>query len=199
MSEIAKVIDAVITGGLAPAAKAAGFTKGGRNFWRTDGDAVLVTNVQASRSNDANLGTFTINLGVWFPAVGARADLPVPDPKRPSEPSCPIRTRLGAVMPGGADRWWTVTATTNVADVAREVATAWQTFGLAWLEANRDLGIVADRLAAAGPSFLAIQFRVAQGRLDDARQLLARLQNDASVFPGHRDHVTAWAVKHGLA
>ncbi len=199
MSAVAKIIDAVIAAGLAPTAKAAGFAKGGRNFWRAERDAVLVTNVQASRHNQGDAGEFTLNLGVYFPAVGARADLPARDPARPAEPDCQLRQRIGHVMPTKDDHWWWVDGSTNSLVLGTEVADIWRRGGLAWLEANRDLDTAADRLAAAGPPFLAIQFRVAQGRLDDARQLLARLQNDASVFPGHRDHVTAWAVKHGLA
>jgi len=198
VSAVAKIIDAVIAAGLAPAAKAAGFAKGGRNFWRAERDAVLVTNVQASRHNQGDAGEFTLNLGVYFPAVGARADLPARDPARPAEPDCQLRHRIGQLMSTKGDHWWQVDGSTNTLALATEVADIWRRDGLAWLEANRDLDDAADRIAASDRLFLGIQFRVAQGRTADAKLLLDRLQNDATTFAGHRQHVAAWATKHGL-
>ena len=198
MSLPEQLIDAVIAAGLAPAAKAAGFKKQARTFRRRDGEAILVTNVQASRSNLGDHGRFTVNLGVFFPAVDARSSVPERDPARPSEPGCQLRRRLGELLPAAEDRWWDVTPGTDATALGREIADLWRGFGVPWLEGHRELGPVADRLVQADQLWLAIQFRMAQERRDDARALLERLLADPTKPPGHRDHVAGWARTHGL-
>src|SRR5215217_1628112 len=108
MSEIAKLIDDTIRGGLAPVLKQDGYRKSGRTFHAVRPESVLVVNVQASTGNVGSVGRFTINLGLYLPAVetvlngtGAMAALP-------KEYECTVRTRLKHNGIGGTDQWWEI-------------------------------------------------------------------------------------------
>ncbi len=69
MSVIAMRIDGIIRARLAPLLKEARFKKQARNFRRAHNDHTDVINVQAFRYNDAAHGRFTVNLGVYYPAI----------------------------------------------------------------------------------------------------------------------------------
>lgn len=58
--------------GAAPDVEGVGLQKHGRTFVRDTGAAAQIFNVQASQWNQGAEGNFTLNLGVYFPAVAER-------------------------------------------------------------------------------------------------------------------------------
>ena len=98
MSEVARRIDEVIRTGLAPALKAQGYKKAARTFRRREPGHTLVVNVQGSSWNSDADGSFTLNLGVYFPTVVPFLDW-MRAVERPTEPDCVVRQRIGFVMP----------------------------------------------------------------------------------------------------
>jgi hypothetical protein len=136
-SEIGRKIDLVASGELGMRLKAHGYRKKGRTFHRRTEESVCIVNVQASQSNIGSTGTFTINLGVYFPGIEEPLTGGSPsDP--PREYDCTLRQRLGGLMPEtGGDRWWSVGS--DVATVSEDVAEAWRVFGRPWLDGNATL------------------------------------------------------------
>lgn len=87
MSDVGKLVDLIAREALAEPLKAAGYRKDGRTWRRRTGESVLVVNVQASRWNDQSGGQFTLNVGVYFPALAEQlAIYPVAD--KPAECDC---------------------------------------------------------------------------------------------------------------
>jgi hypothetical protein len=136
-SEIGRKIDLIANGELGARLKAHGYRKKGRTFHRRSDESVCVVNVQASQSNVGSTGTFTINLGVYFPGIEEPLTGGAPsDP--PREYDCTLRQRLGGLMPEtGGDRWWSVGA--DVGAVSEDVSEAWRVFGQPWLDAHATL------------------------------------------------------------
>ena len=136
--EIGKRIDETIRLGLAPLLKQQGFSKSGRNFHRLTGAVWQVVNVQASQGNSDASGKFTINVGVYVPQVAVLAGQ-APIAGKPKEYDCTDRERLGELMPGGADHWWALLPSTDLAALAAQVSEAVSVYGLPWLEAQASI------------------------------------------------------------
>ena len=49
------------------------------------------------------------------------------------------RERLGELMPGGADHWWALLPSTDLAALAAQVSEALSVYGLPWLEAQASI------------------------------------------------------------
>ncbi|WP_273430722.1 DUF4304 domain-containing protein [Chitinibacter tainanensis] len=71
MRKIADLIDGVIKLGIADFLKRHGFKKSGRTWHLMQGENWLIINLQASTSNVGCQGKFTINVGVYVPAIAA--------------------------------------------------------------------------------------------------------------------------------
>jgi hypothetical protein len=117
-----------------PMLKALGFSRKGKTFHRIEGDGIQVINVQSSMSNQGQDGKFTVNLGVYFPALeglwqGEASSKPV-------HYACHVRERIGSLFPSKRDHWWSVGFLTNLADVSADVAFAMSKHGLPWLDAH---------------------------------------------------------------
>jgi hypothetical protein len=116
MSERGKLIDDVTRPGLAIAPKKLGYRKSGRTFYQVHDARTEIVNVQASKSNMGDMGdtgTFTINLGVYFPAVATITNaLPITG-VFPKEYDSTVRKRLGMLVDGDRDFWWTVDSDAN--------------------------------------------------------------------------------------
>lgn len=91
---------------VAPVLRAAGYSGSGQNFHRRIGSNWAAINVQRGSSSTSAELTFTVNLGT------ASTEVRIEDGWDPDEPAaeveCHWRTRLGALLPGHHDRWWTV-------------------------------------------------------------------------------------------
>src|SRR5262245_58254178 len=105
MSEIADLIDTVVRLGLAPHLRSSGFKKHSRTFTFETGACTQIVNVQASQANIGSEGRFTLNLGVYFPAVAKRRVM-VARGAYPKEYEGTLRARIGSLMPGNRDHWW---------------------------------------------------------------------------------------------
>ena len=109
MTVTAKVIDKVVASSLTPRLKALGFRRKGRHFCLSRAAAFACASVQASQWNAGSSGSFTVHLGVYFPALahlfGRTEPVTFPLP-----PHCelPLRVRLPRLA-FGSDRWWEVT------------------------------------------------------------------------------------------
>lgn len=197
MSEIARRIDEVIREGLAPVLKAYGYKKDRRNFRRREAECTRVVNVQGSAWNADNQGSFTINLGVYFPAVVPFLDgMRVTD--RPAEVDCVARERIGYLLPAQRDYWWDVSSETDPGALAREVREAWEQFGAAWMDAHssmqaaRALALKHNLPYWAAAISLALEEREAAGSyLEEA---LVAAKRSATVTARLRD----WGGRHGI-
>ena len=200
MSELGKAIDRIASL-LHVELRARGFTKSARTFRLRGEECTQVVNMQASTSNMGVGGRFTVNLGVFFPAVAEV--LPWPAPKALKEHNCQLRERLGLLLPDPRDRWWQVSLDAPVAPIAEEVREAVVTYGLPWLEARSTLeagldSIVHSRRYSSGLD--AAAFCIALGRLEEAAIYLARAR-DEFIGKGKdeaADRWLAWGEEHGV-
>jgi uncharacterized protein DUF4304 len=146
MTQIADVLKSAIALGLQPLLKGEGFRKNSTQFYRRTEDALEVLHVQSSQWNTADSGRFTINLGVHFPAVARclKGEDPMPDP--PQEAYCVLRERIGLLLPGHNDYWWTITPATVPAELAKTLSDVCQEYALPWLTKHRDLRTAAGEL-----------------------------------------------------
>jgi hypothetical protein len=189
MSEIGRVIDRVAADALTNPLKAAGYQKAGRTWRRRVTDAVQVVNVQASRHNFGADGRFTLNAGVYFPALAARLGL-FPPTDAPEESDCHVHTRP---MPLGKN-WWKVRAP----GAAKTDEEGGRVLGavLSWLDRVVDLERARDELIRHGPLWWAA---AASLELDDhaaAARLFA--QAVASAAAGKADELQRWGRANGL-
>lgn len=196
MSPIAESLDAILRLGPAPAAKAAGFSKSGRTFRRRIGDCIQVTNLQASLTNSGTTGSFTLNLGLYFPKAAALHS-PAPVSDRPSESLCQLRQRIGGLMPGSEDHWWQVTPATALEPLAADVARHWVQAGLPWLERFVTPEAAAAELVRRGVRFDAAVLYLSHGDRAAAERLVQEvLLSQENTL--HRQYVAAWAREQGL-
>jgi uncharacterized protein DUF4304 len=195
MSEIARIIDAVLTESLVPALKAARYRRSARTWRRVDPASTRVVNAQGSSWNTADMGQFTINLGLYFPELAPLVAWGRTS-ERPTEPACQVRMRIGHLMPGGLDRWWKLGPTSDVAALAAEVREAWDRYAVPWLEAHDDLE-AARPLVAAQYAYGDAALSLALGERADAERLI-RAALAGSTQRGRTDVILAWAQQHGF-
>jgi hypothetical protein len=91
-----------------PALRAAGYAGSGQDFHKEIAGNWAAINVQRDRHSTADELHFTVNLGTASTAVRIEDGFAPDEPAR--EIDCHWRNRLGALLPGGRDRWWTVRA-----------------------------------------------------------------------------------------
>jgi hypothetical protein len=192
MEPIAHRIDRAMKHALVPDLRRSGFKGSGRTFHRRLDYAVQVVNVQASMSNFADTGRFTINLGVFFPEVAAFID-PGRVPERPKEYQCTIRARIGKPMDAATDYWWSVGPNTIDSQLGDEVAKTFFTYGLPWLERYSSLPAVPEALGRdvlVRAACLAVL-----GRRHDAQALVrASIAED----PERTAYLADWSRRRGL-
>ncbi|HEY3117430.1 MAG TPA: DUF4304 domain-containing protein [Chloroflexota bacterium] len=221
MSEISRVIDRVAGDALAAPLKAAGYRRDGRTWRRHVGDNVQVVNAQASRYNVGANGRFTLNAGVYFPALAARLGL-FPPTDAPGEGDCHVRTRPRP--PGWRRDWWKVRAAgvatpdqeagrvlgavfswldrmadrrasrTN-ARATQDVRQALERYALPWLERLIDLRSARDELARSGPLWWAAAASLELGEHATAAALFAKA---LATTPARADNLRSWGRANGL-
>jgi hypothetical protein len=192
MSEIAQRIDEVIKIGLVDLLKLQGFKKAGRNWHRAEGDNWLIVNVQASTSNVAAGGKFTVNLGVYITAVELLAGQAATVGK-PTESQATVRERLG-VLAHGSDSWWTIEQSSDLDAIAADIGDKMLSLGLPWLNAHVDISHVAAALENT-PSLRAVSAALLAGDRDGAAN---RLQKATVSRPAAQKHFAAWAARNGV-
>ena len=200
MSEISQTIDAAIEL-LRPAMKQQGYAKSGRTWRRRREDCVQVVDVQASPWNSGEAGSFTVNLGVYFPAVAELVGEP-PVQSAPSEMYCQLRERIGFLMPASSDFWWEVRPGLPLLEVADELLAAVSTLGIPWLDSHSSYSAALDaRSPATGPHGLqTVALCILLGRAEEASahltEQVARLAEMGRTDAVERD--LTWGQEHGV-
>ena len=95
-----------------------GYRRAGSVFSRTSEDLVHLVEVQSSRSNTDLEARFTVNIGIFAPAV-VYAD--VRDTTRPSIPGAHWRRRLGSLSLEKKDLWWSARTRAEAETVAHDI------------------------------------------------------------------------------
>jgi len=219
VSEIGRVIDRIAADALAAPLGAAGYRRAGRTWRRRLSDAVQVVHIQSSRSNMGANGRFTLNAGVYFPALAARLGL-FPPTDAPGEADCHLRRRP---MPPG-QHWWRVrapgvampdpeagrllgavfswldrradqrAARTN-ARATEELHEALERYALPWLERVADLSSARDELARRGPLWWGAAASLELGEHAAAASLFARA---LAAAPAKAEVLGRWGRANGL-
>ena len=194
MSGSAKRIDAIIRAELAPILREVGFKKKARNFRREHADRIDVINVQASRYSDASSAKFTVNVGVYYPAIAEMSDA-LPVKGAPKEYDCTVHARIGALREDRRDFWWTIEPSSDDGAIAKDLAQNVRDYCLPWLEHMGDLDAVKDTMVSKSRSFIAAAIALHQGNRSEAQDLFDRALNEQ---PLAKSRIVAWARKHAL-
>jgi hypothetical protein len=190
LSAIGKRIDAVAGAHVAACLKSAGFRRKGRTFHRLHDDRTDVVNIQGSKWNAGRTGEFTVNVGVFYPAVSRLVDSWTVA-GLPTEAECTVRSRLGMLMPGGQDTWWKLRASTSEDKLSATVAEALSDYGLPWLDRMGDMAAVKDEV----PALTCAAIALLEAHREEALRHLRRYCEEA---PLNADRARQWGIEHGL-
>jgi len=190
------LIDTTIRNGVAQELKAAGFKKEDRTWRRPAALGTQVLNIQANKWNEASDGSFTINLGVYFPAAVTLHGRGEPT-ARPFEYDCFVRERIGFLRPEGSDFWWTIGASTNLELLGQQVASDLVRYGLPWLESVSSYAGARQYLAGTKSWFSAALLSLL---LDEQEVANSFFQSaiDATMTAGTRQRLIDWGARMGL-
>lgn len=171
--------------------KADGFTRRGNHLFRDLGGTIQAFNFQSSRWGSRDSGSFTVNLVVtseWLYTCWIGRCLPA----NPATALFPIQMRIGSLMPEQRDWWWEVSETTNLENLATEVANVLVNVGLPFLERfgtpeamlqtvreSRGLPGLTPPMVTLVHAILAAQI----GCANEAREQLAKADLDAANSP----------------
>ncbi|HWY08192.1 MAG TPA: DUF4304 domain-containing protein [Candidatus Acidoferrales bacterium] len=211
-SALALTVTQAVKLGLAPLLHKDGFKKRGTNFYQITPESNRLVFVQSSQWNSSSRSRFTIELGLYFPAIDAvtnetwtRAGAKQWNPKIYN---CQLRQRIGFLMPVGGDFWWTVTPSSDANELALEMAKAWQQYGAAWMRSNADLPYAATRLEAESGFLLAAQARLALGERAKAsrlaKQYVVSLTKEAphpanaAIIEKYLAEIRGWCARHEM-
>ena len=220
--EIGKLINRIVDTAIAAPLAAAGFKRAGRTWRRfLDEGVVQVVNVQWSPRSGGVEGWFTLNAGVYFPAL-ARSLAMGAVTASPKEFECHVRYR--PLLPGRGG--WTVrvpgaakldpdlgtgriAAFFNWLDqradrkapaqhekATRELRESLEQHGFPWLERVSTIRGARDEFMRRGPSFWAAHASLVLGERDEARQILER--ELARAKPEYAETLREWGGKNGL-
>jgi len=106
---------------------------------------IQVVHVQASRWNTPDAARFTIDLNVVLPAFH-ESWTGTPMPKNPASAAPICSYRIGLLMEDGKDRWWEVSANSNIATIGKEVVEAIRDLGLPALNEASNLDWLLEKL-----------------------------------------------------
>jgi Domain of unknown function (DUF4304) len=212
VSAAAKRTKLIVDQGLSPLLKQSGFRKDSTHYWRYEGEALQVINVQSSQWNTASSARFTLNIGVHFSSVAKMLYGKDPMPATPKEYYRLLRGRIGSLMPAARDHWWIVTSETDIAASAAELAAACKEYVFPWLEKVKSVSGAADEMEKSKLMGLwnAAAARLVLGERERVAQLVAAAieayKTDADATHPANAELTAkriaellqWAASHGL-
>lgn len=192
---------------LDPALKRAGFIRKARTWNRQRADFTDVVDVQASRWDSQGAVTFTVNLGVFVPAIyGAAWQKTPPDFIR--EVDCNVRLRLGALLadsPGSKqrDRWWTVSKPSDLETVGQDVAASLVSRAIPFLGQLDSLSAIHDFLSnepavKTQDPLRRLYLAVVKAELGDVAASARMLGELYATAPAWRDRVLAAAGQLGI-
>lgn len=112
-----------------------GLKGSGRHFEQPSETDWFLVGFQGSKFNTKETAKYTINLTVvsraaWKAARAGRPHLPVRPRANISYGPFGWNSRIGTLMPGGQDRWWTLTASGPTEVVGAEMLAALTDWGL---------------------------------------------------------------------
>lgn len=117
-----------------------GYRKTGPVFSLNLGEVIHLVEVQTSRQSTANEVKLTVNLGVFVPGL-VYAD--IRDITKPSIPLSQWRQRIGALLPEQADTWWSISSSEQAVEVATEISSRIENYGLAALASVQSMSALA--------------------------------------------------------
>jgi len=195
MIEISSLIDSIVREGLAPYLKETRFKKHTRTFTRDAGPCIQIVNMQASQSNDGSEGSFTMNLGVYYPRVAERRGA-VAKGSYPKEYDSTLRTRIGALLPTGRDHWWKIKTSTDASEVARVVGDTYRQYGEPWLEWATDLRAILPQVRKQTDLLLAAAVALELGDHQEACAIVREAMQRPNE--GYASTARRFGEKHGL-
>jgi hypothetical protein len=103
------------------ALKPFGFSRKQQTFFCRKGDNWGLITIQKSKNSDRQKLDFAVNIGV---ASGALLKFSSPEREDviPTIEDCHWRDRLGAILSGGSDKWWTLHENDSVKRLADEIS-----------------------------------------------------------------------------
>jgi Domain of unknown function (DUF4304) len=173
------------------ALKSLGFKRGGHHMYRLSEDLFHGIHFQASQWGSSMEGQFTINLVVTS-AMLYEAWTGKPLPRNPASALFPIQQRIGTLMPGHQDHWWSVSASTDIPAIEREVLQALTEHALPFFTEYPDCKTLLNRLRQNKglPGLTSAQFPLIHAMLanglgypDEASTQIQRALSDVGASP----------------
>ncbi|HCG5914161.1 TPA: DUF4304 domain-containing protein [Vibrio parahaemolyticus] len=194
MSEISKVIDTVIKMELVPFLKHSGFKKKGRNFYKECDNRIEVINVQASQWNNGQAGSFTLNIGVYYPDIAKLAEAPklVGLPK---EYECTLSARIGHLTSEKRDIWWEIDSQSELSIIGADVVAKVRQYCLPWLDEMSDLVNVKTSASESQNSLLAAIISLYLGDTSESKLYFELALKEK---PLAKSRIKSWGRKHGV-
>nr|WP_320166022.1 DUF4304 domain-containing protein [uncultured Methylophaga sp.] len=194
MSEIAKKIDEIINLELKALMKSHGFKKKARNFYKElDCGVFQLINVQGSMYNDNQDARYTINLGVFFPEIYEMVGLGNVGTV-PSIPDCSISKRIGHLKPERTDYWWQLTPASNLHQLASDLSSSVEHYGLPWLQNNSSISKASVELKGQNP-FTAAATAIIEGNRSEAAEIINKIISKGSAA---KSRAISWGKKYKL-
>ena len=194
MHTVQEIIAAAVKLRLTPELRKAGYRKSGRTFHKVDDDCTKVLNLQFSKHNTKKQGSFTINLGIHFPALHQLAEW-VPFSGPPKEYQCEVRMRIGYLMADKKDGWWMIDSTTSIERLGQELREAWENYARPWLDRNCSLRNAAGELESREQYFMAAAAQLLLGDRERSHNLILFA---LTKYPRAANRTRDWARKHDL-
>ena len=213
-TESGRFIDELIRRHIQPVLRERGFVRKARTWNRHRGTFIDVINVQASRWNANDSGSFTVNVGVFLPSVYSITWGKEP-PSVAKVGDCIVETRLGdpsmdgetllKVAPKGQllEQWWNFDASTDVDVLGSQVAEVIVRQGLPFLEHFDSIEAIRDFLvercnSPRGRPLDRINLAVIEARLGDLNSARQRLM-ESKRLDGWGDWASAVANRLGIS
>lgn len=137
-----------------------GFTRRETTFYfRRQGNWGVV-NFQQNPKADPETVEFTVNLGVASARLLDFFPPPGPDNSAPEVWDCHWKVRLGQLLSGRSDQWWTIRANTNVVALGEELREQIVAPGLPAIERHLDDAVLRDLWLTEEPEGLTYVQRV---------------------------------------
>lgn len=131
MSHPSELIDELIKIHLKPYLRERNFRNKSSTFFRQNNDLIEVISPQKDKYNNESKGSFTINLGVYWPKaqeILGRICATFP----PKEYDCTLRERLGTLFSAGQNFWWNIVPDSDIQRVGAEVVEKIHNYAMPW-------------------------------------------------------------------
>ncbi len=156
------------------------FSKSGNNYCKPMEGLFHCIGVQSSRNSEPGARRLTVNLGVYVCEIHTLMDWEY-KAKCPNAAHCVISERIGRVMPGSRDQWWTIEAESACGEVAESLHTAIENFALPFLEQFLTVHDCYEWILLNESPFRRAHVHLLQGDLDAARACRKSLRQSANA------------------